>query len=63
VFLSIERRAVAPESETALRRLALPPSRIGVTNVVARLPPAEIALEELVDERVDRERRLRTACV
>src|SRR3954449_4465334 len=48
VRLTVERRAIGVERETALPHSTIAPAFIGAANVLARLPPADVALEEQV---------------
>src|SRR4051794_18257143 len=51
LVLAVERRPVALEGETTLRRLALLPTRVCAMDRLTRLAPADPALDELVCER------------
>src|SRR4051794_41258304 len=50
VYLAVERGAVAPEGETALPRLAGPPAFVRRVDVLTRLAPEHVALDEPVRE-------------
>src|SRR3954471_13642752 len=51
LVLAVERRPVALEGETTLRRLTLLPARVCAMDRLARLAPADPALDELVCQR------------
>src|SRR4051812_333727 len=50
VLLTLERRAIGREAQIALLRRAVRPAQIRAANVLARLPPAHVAVDELVSE-------------
>ena len=50
LVLAVERRAVAREGQSTLRRLGLAPAVVSATDVLTSLAPADPALDQPINE-------------